>query len=437
MSQLLPLSLGQRLLWALDRLRGESGALNCPSMCHVEGTIELGQLQNALNELVAMHSALRTTIVPGRSVRQQINSLSSPVSIRFEDLDRKDRDVLKNEFIKKELSTRIDPTVSPIRVSLLKLGTTSFLLIINVHHIVTDLISSHILIEDLAEILNRKIKLNSSSQNMEAPKVSWDNEAFCNWQLEQIQVEGFSRQQRYWFERLAGMSPIASPLKAERLDRNGSTGLIEVSIDKNVRARLDEIAQKTQSSSFVVLLAVLYSMAFEQAGEKDFSVASLFSSRTRPELRRTVGFLVNLLVLRIRLSDKPSFMDVVEQSRRAVLEGLNNADLPFQSLSPPPPRIKVRDNARIDDVVFHVVPNPIETVYGSESLRLNAIVPEVIGRFDLEIAIRPTQDEYIVRLSFNSSRLDENSAKKFVNDYVETAHRVANQPDKSMEHVYG
>jgi hypothetical protein len=383
-------------------------------------------LERALRQVVAAHPALRTTIQPGRCPTQLVHPAG-----RFElvvhDASEGGQDEV-GRVLRQELATRLDPTRHTMRVVLYRLRPHSHLLLIKAHHVVTDLWSSNIVLEDLATALDRPGERISDRH-------SWDYATFSRWERKRLEGGDLARQQRYWHERLAGMSTIPTPLGDSRADGHGSTGLIEASLDRETAAGLEHIRQRTRSSSFAVLLAVLYCMTWRTSQDRDLAVASLFANRSRPELQRTVGFLVNLLMLRVRVRSDASFLDFVTQSQRAVTGALANGDLPYHALSPMPPAVRQRGNARADDFVFHAIPERIDRTYQAGPLRLCTIVPDVVGRFDLELAVRPTRESILARLTFNERRLDGPAARAFLRGYIETAQLVAVAPERRVREL--
>jgi hypothetical protein len=407
-------TLGQRLLWSLDRLRGESGALNCPALCSIEGPLDIGRLHGALRTIIAAHPSLRATIVPGRTLLQKFSASSSPL-FRVVDLGASPDELARS--LREEFSSRIDPERSATRISVFKVAPDSHVLVLNMHHLFTDLWSSNVLLDDLAAALRVREAAPRGRDR------GWDFVTYSRWERQCMQAGGFARQQRYWFERLAGLKAISAPLAAARSDANGSRGLIEADIAAATRERLESMARARQASPFAALLAVLFAMIWRRSGDRDLAVASLFANRSRPELSRTVGFLVNMLMLRVRVGATPSFGDFVDQSQRASAGALANADLPFHALSPPPAtRGAVR--GRADDFVFHATTDPIENRHDAGDLQLRAMAPEVVGRFDLELAVRPSGTGLLARLTYNEGRLSLAAARCLLNEYVHTAELV-------------
>jgi hypothetical protein len=421
-----PLTVGQRLLWALDRLRGESGALNCPTVCWLEGPLDADDLRAALSRLLAAHPALRTTIVLGTKCWQRVEPPQEP-PLLYRDLSGSALPGVL-DCLQQELQTRIEPRLSPLRVSLWRAGSRRHLLVMNAHHIVTDYESSELILKDLAAALDGRPLPSQSHQP------AWDFITFARSQRLQSAANGFARQQRYWFERLAGIAPVRTPLGPARADRGGSRGLVEAWLGVSTGEQLKAIAAKRGVSMFAVLLAMFFIMSWRETGDRDLAISSLFSGRTRPETSRTVGFLVNLLVLRVRVGARPRLEDFVDQSQRAIAGAMANADLPFHALSPPPV-FRPNQRSRIDDLVFHASPEPLDRVYQTRALQVRALIPEVVGRFDLELAIRPSAGAFVVRLTFNEERMDEVRARAFLDAYLDTVRFVATTPTAPLERV--
>jgi hypothetical protein len=421
----IPATVGQRLLWALDRYRGESGALNCPALCRIEGPLQESALRGALAAVALAHSALRTVFHADRGLLQVVRPPPAPDEIPLEHV-RCEGWERAMSMVRDALRRRLDPLVSPWAATLITCGPNEHCLLINIHHLVTDLVGSTVLLEDLASRLSGASGIGGGSG------ASWDSVRVSSESHAMQGSDAMAVQQRYWYERLAGMEPIRTPLSPKRSDASGSTGLIEKTIDAETRGRLDAIAERRGATSFACLLGVLFAAAHFETRQRDLSVATLFSSRTSLSLRRTIAFLVNLLVLRVRLPAGGTYAHCVEQCQRAIAGAMQHADLPFQLLSPPPPRMRIHDNARVDDVVFHVVPEPIERTLPAGDCRLRIAVPEVVGRFDLEIAVRPSADTYVVRVTYNRGRLDDVDADRLLRAYVAMAGYVASSPEAPL-----
>ena len=230
--------------------------------------------------------------------------------------------------------------------------------------------------------------------------------------------------------------PVALPLLPRGGDAGPTGDAIErATVPAGTTRALRAIGEARGVSMFTVLLAVFHATVNRMSGQRDIAVSSLFANRVRPELQRTVGFLVTLLVLRTRLPDEPTFADTIAVTDRTAHGAFAHQDLPFHGLSPAPPAAPGR---RHDDVVFQVVTAPIARRLATAELDLEAVVPEVEGRFDVELAVMPTVgDELAVKLAYDTARLAPTQARTILKEFVALAERAPSAPDVPLVEVPG
>jgi hypothetical protein len=347
-----------------------------------------------------------------------------PVPVRYVDLTAaSDPDAATATRLRRELDSRVDPVQRPVRVTLLRLGVERHVLCVNMHHLITDLWSCSVIFGDLARLLA------ADSQGPPAlPEPGWQHRTFSVWEHQSLAGGAFADHERYWRRQLDDLALAAIPLAPTTGDLPGAAGTT-AEIGEDVRARLVTIARQERTTLFAVMQSVFFAMVHRLTAQNDIAVASLFAQRSRPELRRTVGCLVNLVVLRVRLPLTPSFGDVVEETRRVVLEALLHKDLPYHGLAPAPPTVPGR---RVDEIVFHMVAEGGATTTRLGLLELRPLVPDVIGRFDLELALMPVGRRLAVKLSYNPQRLGPEGARELIGSYVALAGAVAARPDAPL-----
>lgn len=150
-------SVGQTLLWFLDRYRGEEGALNCPVLCRVRGDLDRDRLRQAVDRVVDRHEALRTTFTGGgRRLKALVHPAAYPEIQEADLTGEPDPGAAADRAIAKELGTRIDATGSAVRITLWRLAEDHHVLCLNMHHMVTDSWSCNVIFEDLCAALEGK-----------------------------------------------------------------------------------------------------------------------------------------------------------------------------------------------------------------------------------------------------------------------------------------
>lgn len=416
-----PASVGQRLLWMMDRYRAtaEYGAFNCPVLCRIRGRLDAEALQSSVHALERRHEALRTTLVRrGRELYQQVN-LPRAIPLAWRDVsDADDAQAIAEAQTARELRTRIDMAQWPSRSTAWRLGPTDHLLCLNLHHTVTDAWSTGVIFRDLQALYARR-----GDAGALAP-VPLQYADFTQLQRDELDSGAFDRDRDYWTEELAG-SRLACPPRvgaatetagAADTDPSGpiSTGTAATTLGPATADGLRELAKRQGTTLFAVLLAGYFAQLREACGRPDLTVASLFANRLDPRTHSTVGFLANMVMLRCRDSDAP-WPQLLAHVHRTAVGALAHERYPFQLL---PPRVVEADGLRADDVVFQMVTDPKPRGYAG-GLRFELLVPESIGsRFSLELAVTPVASELRVVLFHRRDWFDDAWARTFVDGYA-------------------
>lgn len=403
-------SVGQTLLWFLDRYRGEEGALNCPTLCRLRGPLDEARLRSAIDEVVGRHESLRTTFAGGgRRLRAMVAKRLSP-EISTVDLSREpDPEAAVEEAIAEELGKRIDPSVSSLRLTLWRLAADHHVLCFNMHHMVTDSWSCNIIFEDLCAALDR----GPDSPN---PEVAAPYSTFADQQRETLAGPTGKRLSSFWGQRLEGLVLPPLPMQPATPGARRDTRLVQRTLDARTVSELDHLARAERSTMFVVLLTAFYRALRKASGTDDLAVATLFANRG-PEHRRTVGFLANMVLLRTRLEGN-DFTEDMRATHRTVMEAFVHQALPFQML----PVNFGGAGRRPDDVVFQMMADPVYSTRAGD-LEIKVLVPDDVStRFELELVAVPDEDQVRVLLFFNPDRFEPAFVEGLLDSYLAVCH---------------
>lgn len=422
-------STGQRLLWLLSEYQGEGGSLNCPVVFRMKGPLDTPGLEAALDHLVARHESLRTTFARrGHQLRQVIHE-AGRVNVARADLSGAlDAEAAAREALAKELRTNIDPTTWPLRATLWRLGTEDHLLCLNMHHLVTDTWSCVVLQRELVAAYAQ-----SQGVGTGPPPGGWQFSQFMAWHERQVAGEGFLRHREYWRRQLAGASAPRLPLRARRPKSEGRRGSVHALIGPASAEGLQALASACGTTLFAVMLSVYYALLNRLTGQPDLAAATLFANRTRREVENTVGFLTNLLVLRTRLDGARTFTDIVQRVRTTVREGTVYQELPYHLV---PRDAPAHSSARLDEAVFQMLAEPIDETLRAGGVEFQAVVPDVAGRFDLELALMASDEGTAAKLFYAEERVCPSWARDFISAYVAAAAAVAAEPYAPLERVF-
>ncbi|HEU4558944.1 MAG TPA: amino acid adenylation domain-containing protein, partial [Longimicrobium sp.] len=330
----LPLSFAQERLWFLDRLEPGSATYNLPAALRLTGAVDERALERSLSEIVWRHEALRTTFreVDGSPV--QVIGPFSGFALPVEDLSglsEADREAAAKRLAREEAARPFDLAAGPLfRAALLRLGAEDHVLLLSMHHIVSDGWSTGVLFRELSA-LYAAYQQGGESPLSELPVQYAD---YAVWQREQLAGEVLDRQLAYWRERLAGAPellelPTDHPRPPVQTFR-GAT--VPVKLSPELLERLQRLGQSEGVTLFMTLLAAFQVLLAKYSGSEDVVVGSPIAGRTRGEVEELIGFFVNTLVLRTDLSGDPSFREVLGRTREATLGAYEHQELPFEKL---------------------------------------------------------------------------------------------------------
>jgi hypothetical protein len=432
-----PASAGQRLLWLLNHYRGQQGALNEPLVWRISGQLDVAGLRQALNGLVARHEALRTTFSFQRRQLTQCIHDPQPLPLVIEDLSAApDPEATVEGAVGQELDESIDPAEWPLRARLWRVHDAVHVLFINIHHLVTDRWSNGILATDLASLYNQVV-----TGDGELPGIGWQYAEWSDWQRRRFEAGRLRELQDYWLEKLAGSQLPALPERKMGSQYTISMGAYrQRHLAPDVSAALRRVGEQHRCSAFPVALAAFYVHLHALTRQADLSVASLFANRLRPEVRYTVGFFINMLVLRASLHPEMRFDELVRECRKTVIGALAHQELPYQMLPPAVVRVETDyGTARADDVVFQLTEDEQPT---SARLQLAGvdIVPVEWGlrrRFALELFLACNDDGVTMLFVYDELQFDGAWADRFIDRYGELLAAAVANPNATIAELLG
>jgi hypothetical protein len=413
---------GQRLLWQMDHYRGANGALNCPIFLRLRGLLDIDALHAAAHELSHRHEALRTTFA-GRGPRltQLVHDRPRVLEIGRTDLSSEpDPEAAAIRAMTAEAQLRVDPEDWPVRLSLWRLQAHEHVLCVNMHHLVTDGWSCGVVARDLARIYDR-----AAGDGAPLPPVGWQYSRWVEWQRELLQGDGLRRLREYWRHQLMDAELPDLPRVAVRARADQRRTVVQHGvIPRAAVCALGALARGLGTALFTVLLSAYYLLLHRMSGQIDLAVASIFANRSRLELRDTVGFLSNMVVLRGRVGRQATFADLVREVSASVIGAFAHQDLPYQLL----PLDTLRGGSpRPESVVFQLFAGPLDRTRAAGVMVEPIItVPDGIGsRWDFELSLAPSGEDLSILLCYADDLYPSEWARRFVDDYVRIVLAVA------------
>jgi non-ribosomal peptide synthetase component F len=317
----------------LDQLAPTSPFYNTPGAIRLEGKLNLEALERAINEIVRRHEVLRTRFEVENGEPVQLIDEWEPRRLEIEDLKsvaREERDAEVRRIAREEAETRFDLSRGPLlRVKALKLEEKQHVVLFTMHHIVSDGWSVGVLIGEVRALYDA-YSAGESSPLEELPIQYAD---FAVWQREWLKGEVLERELEYWRKQLLGVEALRLPTDHPRPAVPSYRGAQEVfQLDAELTSALRELSRQEGVTLFMTLLAAFQTLLYRYTGQKDIVVGTPIANRNRRELEGLIGFFVNTLALRTKLSPDISFRELLRRVRETALAAYSHDQAPFEKL---------------------------------------------------------------------------------------------------------
>jgi amino acid adenylation domain-containing protein len=332
--QPLPLSFAQQRLWFLDQLEPGSCLYNVPSSIRMSGALHVEALQQSLAALVARHEVLRTTFTSREGTPLQViapeAALELPV-IDLTSLPAEEREATARRLAAEEARRPFDLAQGPLlRASLLRLEAAEHVLLLTLHHIVSDGWSVGVLHSEIAAIYEAFAQ-GQPSPLAELPIQYGD---YAVWQREWLQGEVLEEQLAYWQQQLSGAPPVLTlPTDRPRPAVPSYEGGVEsFRIAPRVSEDLQALSQREGVTLFMTLLAAFQTLLHRYVGQEDIVVGTDVANRNQVETEGLIGFFLNHLVLRTSMQGDPTFRELLGRVREVALGAYAHQEVPFEKL---------------------------------------------------------------------------------------------------------
>lgn len=433
-NQPLPLSFAQQRLWFLNQLEPDSTAYNIPIALRITGDLDVRALEHAFGDLIKRHETLRTTFVTNNGLPEQLISPPGKFVLPVADLydtAASEREKEAQLLITEETQLPFDLSTGPLlRTLLVKLSDRDHVILLTMHHIVSDAWSMGLLVRELTTLY----EAHATGRPWRLPELSIQYVDFAHWQRQWLTGEVLAEQLAYWRKQLGGELPTL------RLPAGVAGGLARGASHSFVFSREQAEAIKSLSRSegttlFMTLLAAFDVVLSCYTGETDVVIGASVAARTNSEVEPLIGFFVNPLVLRVDLSDDPGFSEVLRRVREVTLDAYTHQDVPFDKLVE-----ELRpDRAAVDNPLFQVNFSLDNTRHETIELPGLTISSFPIGhestRFSIIMALADGDEGIAGSLDYDARLFDADTIARLAEHYTSLLHHVPSQPEVRLSEL--
>ncbi|TCP59052.1 amino acid adenylation domain-containing protein [Tumebacillus sp. BK434] len=329
-----PLSFSQERIWIMEQLEPDAAVYNLAFVVTITGEIDREVLGKSIHEVVRRHEALRTTFpvrdgTPTLQVHEELPVPILALDVRL--LPEEEREEAAERLALEDARRPFDLVQGPlVRVTTIQKTDQESLLLITMHHIISDDWSLGVLINEFS-ILYASYKNGLPSPLAELPIHYSD---FAYWQKQPEQQASLQKQFDYWHEQLGGdREPLQLPtdrLRPASQTYNGARTVFRLS--RQLSAALQQLSVESGTTLFMTLLAAYQTFLARYTGQSDILVGSPIANRNRQEIEGLVGVFINTLVHRSRIAQGMTFRELLGNVRRTTLDAFANQDIPFEKL---------------------------------------------------------------------------------------------------------
>ncbi|CAG0937718.1 fengycin family lipopeptide synthetase D [Thermoflexales bacterium] len=430
----LPLSFAQERLWFLDQLEPGNPAYNIPSAVHLLGQLDVAALEHSLNEIVRRHEALRTAFA--LHAEQPIQVITPPT---FHTLPRFDlsalpaaeREARAHQIIAEEAQRPFDLAHGPLwRAALLQLEQHDHILLVTMHHIISDGWSNGVLNRELTALY----RAFSAGQPSPLPELTIQYADYAAWQRQWLSGETLTQQLTYWQQQFSGDLPLLDlPTDRPRppvQTFHGATHTFQV--PRALTQHLLTLSHEAGATLFMTLLAAFQTLLYRYTGQTDLIVGTPIANRTQLEIEGLIGFFVNTLALRVDLQGNPSFRELLTRVREVTLGAYAHQDLPFDRLVDELHVPRDLSRASLFQVMFVLQNAPMPAIELSD-LRLQPLEAEsATAKFDLTLFMTETADGLLGQLNYNTDLFEVATIERLVGHYQLLLAGVVAHPEQRL-----
>ncbi len=330
----LPLSYSQEQLLFLDQAAGIDSTYNMMSVFRLKGKLNLSAIHQSFNDIVNRHEVLRSTYhlekgEPLVSIHEDV--CPSLLLKDFSSFNAGDRMKKAREWINHETQIPFDLAMAPLfRISLGMLDINDFLLVLTIHHIISDGWSMNVLFREWELLYNSQV----TGQSLFLKQLAIQYADYAAYQRGEDQKKRQEIDLEYWRNRLEGAPDLLElPTDYPRPAIQSYQGRTErVFIDKEITNKLKNLGERHNSTLFMTLMSLFGMLLSRFSGQDDIVIGSPLADRGHPQLSELIGFFINTIPYRFDFSSVTTFDDLFLMVRDNIIDTYDHLNLPFEVL---------------------------------------------------------------------------------------------------------
>ncbi len=420
------LSSAQKRLYILYQVKTDSVSYNMPQLAALEGKLEKERLGATFKKLIERHESLRTSflMLEGEPVQQVHSHLDIEFEIEYDDTGTRQQAAgIINNFIRPFALSH----APLLRVGLIKMEKEKHILMVDMHHIISDGTSMGILTQEIMAVYGGE----------ELPGFRLQYKDYSEWQNQEKDGEELKQQEIYWFNQFGGELPVLNLVTdyARPIQQSFEGTRVSFEIGREVAGKLKILAMKEEATLYMVLLSIYNVLLARLCGQEDIIMGTPAAGREQEDLLKLVGMFVNTLALRNYPVGEKTFRNFLDQVKERTLADFENQEYQFEDLV---------DNLDLDrdasrnplfDVMF-ALQNLDQVEIEISGLSLKPFEYEnKTSKFDLDLSGYESGNKLYFRLEYSTRLFKQETIKRLLNYFKNIASIVGDSPDKKLAEI--
>ena len=429
------LSSSQMSLWMASRIENESTTYNIPNIIELSGKFDPIQFEHAILFAIQRHEILRTVFrenAENEAVQYVLPVSGFNFKLCYLDLiNEVDGRKHADNRIREDKRKAFDLSHGPlIRTFLFRLEEEKFIFYFNIHHIVSDGWSMEILRK---EVLNNYTAYFNGLKPEDKPlRIQYKD--YASWQVNQLNTQAYSDHQKYWVEKLSGPLPVLNlPFSKPRPSGFANDGRILTTIIGKQHIRpFRNLCASHKATLFMGLVSLLNTLLYRYTGEEDIIVGSPVAGRDHAELEDQIGFYINIIPLRVRISEKDNFLKLMDNIRKTILSAYEHQAYPFDRLIG---QLKLkRDISRspLFDVMIALQNQQDNIGSGRYETLQDGTITQIEGnevKYDLNFNFVEADESLCMEVGFKTSLYDKENIISLIEHFRRILELVVSNPE--------
>ncbi len=432
-----PLSFSQQRVWFLEKLAPETSVYNIPLAIRLKGPLSVGALERSFAEIVRRHEILRTSFGEASGEPAQFVTSSSESRVELVDLtnlaiEEREREAARR--VSDDANRTFDLEHGPlVNITLIRLADDHHVLLVNMHHLVSDLWSTGVLLHELNALYNAFI----AGQPSPLRDLAIQYRDYARWQREYLQGDVLDEVLEYWKTQLHD-APRVLELPTDRprpaiQTYSGSRESFFLPI--SLKSALEDLGKKEHVTLFMTLLAAFKVLISRYARLEDLVIGLPVAGRNSTETNELIGFFVNTLVLRTDLSGDPTFREFLKRVRSVCSGAYAHAEIPLEVLVETLKPERSLAYSPLFQVMFAYQNAPQSPLSLTNLVAFPFDIEIRTSMFDLGLFIWERPDGLLATLDYSTDLFDRSTAQRLLRHFHVLLEGVAANPDERISRL--